>query len=296
MMMTNPIAKMNIGALAIAWFLLIPGTTSAENKFPACRAAQEKVAYGEGLTIPAATRAKIDLYRAGWNEICDSGSRRKPSLSDLFVKAREIEADFSKILDAFDESILNESKVDVHRFTVVNDLLSKQYPAFVPAFQGVYGEEEYFSPSVAAFRQSSSLGNSEDRLFFDSHIPMAKDFPPFIRKTWDHGGCVLFGEFDWTNAMKNISRIEKGIKSSTYLSETAQYKEKLFRELTSSTNVICTCNAKTDVMKDFVSVRKYVRSEPRFASYTAKIQQAMDSIDSGKTEVKSEMEKHCSGG
>jgi hypothetical protein len=33
---------------------------------------------------------------------------------------------------------------------------------------------------------------------------MEKDFPPFIRKTWDYGGCVRFGEFDWTAAMKNI--------------------------------------------------------------------------------------------
>jgi len=295
-MKINAIAKTNIAVLTAALLLLSPRSSAGQDKVSTCRAASEKVNYGEGLNIPADTRARIDAYRTGWKELCDSGSRKRPSLSDLFVKAKEIEADFTKILDAFDESILNESKVDVHRFTVVNDLLSKQYPAFVPAFQGTYGEEEYFSPSVAAFRQSSSLGNSEDRLFFDSHIPMERDFPPFIRKTWDHGGCVLFGEFDWINAMKNISRIEKSVKSATYLQETSQFKEKLVHELTSPTTDICTCNAKTDVMKDYVAVRKYIKTEPRFASPLAKLQQTMDSIDSGKIEVQSEMEKHCSGG
>jgi len=295
-MKANAVSRIGIGALAVALFLIIPRTSSAEGKSLACTAALEKVNYGEGLTIPAATRTRIDSYRSGWKELCGSGSRKRPSLSDLFVQAKEIEADFTGILDAFDESILNDSKVDLHRFTVVNDLLSKQYPVFVPAFQGMYGEEEYFAPSVEVFRQNSSLGNSEDRLFFDSRIPMEKDFPPFIRKTWDYGGCVRFGEFDWTAAMKNIVRVEKGVKSATYLNETAKYKERLLGELTSSAKGICTCKAKADVKKDFVSVRKYIRTEPRLASFAAPIQQTMDSIDSGKIEVKSEMERHCSGG
>jgi hypothetical protein len=282
--------------LTIGLFLLIPRFSMGQDKYPACKAALEKVDYGEGLTIPAATRSLIESYRSGWKELCDPRSRSKPSLSDLFVKAKEIEADFTKVFDAFDEGLLNDSSVDVRRLTLVNDLVSKRYPAFVPAFQGEYGNEEHFSPSAAAFRVSSPLGNAEDRLFFDSRIPMEKEFPPFIRKTWDYGGCDQFGEFDWTGAMKNIARVEKQVKSAAYLQETSRYKEKLFAEFIRSNNDICTCKAREDVLKDFVTVQKYLKTEPRFASYAPKIQQTMDTISAGKIGVKSDMEKHCSGG
>jgi len=276
--------------------LLCTRTFAAEDKYPACKAAMEKVDYGEGFTVPPATRALIDSYRAGWIALCDPNSRKKPSLAELFVKAKEIEAGFTKAFDAFDESILNESKVDLRRFAIVNDLVSKRYPAFVPAFQGLYGDEEYFSPLASVFRESSPLGNAEDRLFFDSRIPMEKEFPPFIRKTWDYGGCTQFGEFDWTAAMKNIARVEKQVKSAAYLHETSLYKEKLFQELTSPSNGICTCNAKASVMKDFLNVQNYLKTESRFAEYFPNIQRSIDSINSGKIGVKSEMEGHCSGG
>jgi hypothetical protein len=276
--------------------LLFTRSFAAEDKYPACRAALEKVDYGEGFNIPPATRSLIDSYRAGWLALCEPNSRKKPSLAELFEKAKEIESSFTKAFDAFDESILNDSKVDLRRFAIVNDLVSKRYPAFVPAFHGMYGDEEYFSPLASVFRESSPLGNPEDRLFFDSRIPMEKEFPPFIRKTWDYGGCAQFGEFDWTGAMRNIARVEKQVKSAAYLRETSQYEERLFHELASPSNSICTCNAKESVMKDFLNVQKYLKTEPRFAAYVPKIQLSIDSINSRKIDVKSEMEGHCSGG
>jgi len=275
--------------------LLCTRTFAAEDKYPACKAAMEKVDYGEGFTVPPATRALIDSYRAGWIALCDPNSRKKPSLAELFVKAKEIDAGFTKAFDAFDESILNESKVDLRRFAIVNDLVSKRYPAFVPAFQGLYGDEEYFSPLASVFRESSPLGNAEDRLFFDSRIPMEKEFPPFIRKTWDYGGCIRFGEFDWNRTLKGIAQVKKEVKHPAYRSESSLLEERLFKEFETGYD-ICTCKQKASVLQDLLSVQEYLQKEASFSPHIPKVQQTINSIQSGRIEVRSEAEKHCSGG
>jgi hypothetical protein len=266
-----------------------------EDKYPACKAVSEMADYGSGLSISESTKALIESYREDWKIVCGSKGGRKPSLADILVKAKQIEADFKKVFDSFDESILNEPAFDPRRAVAINDLVSNKFTQFVPAFKGAYGEHEMFSPSIDAFRKNASRGTSEDRTFLESQIPLEGDFPPYITKTWDYGGCDQYGEYDWTGALKRIDRVKKQVKSAAYLNETSKFEDGLVRELTTNYD-ICTCKAKEAVLKDLLDVQKYVKKEPGYSTYVPKVQQTIDSIQSGKINVKSEMEKHCSGG
>jgi hypothetical protein len=269
--------------------------TLGEEKYPACRAATEKVDYGNGLSIPENTRALMESYREDWRTLCSMKGGSKPSLAKIFEKAKQIEADFKKIFDTFDESIINEANFDSRRSAAIHDLVSNKFPTFVPAFKGAYGEHEMFSPSIDAFRKSVPLGNAEDRTFFENQLSLDGDFPPYITKTWDYGGCDRYGEFDWTGTLKNIAHVKKQVTNSAYLKETTLLEEGLFRELGTSYD-ICTCKKKEAVIQDLVNVQKYIRKEAVYASQIPKVQHTIDSIQSGKIQVKSEAEKHCSGG
>ena len=152
-----------------------------------------------------------------------------------------------------------------------------------------------FSPSIDGFRKSAPLGNTEDRTFFENQLSLEGDFPPYIKKTWDYGGCDQYGEFDWTGTLKDIARVKKQVKHAAYLKESALLEDGLFREL-GTTYDICTCGKKDVVLQDLQNVQKYIRKEQVFASQVPKVQKTIDSIQSGKIQVKSEAEKHCSGG
>jgi hypothetical protein len=266
-----------------------------EDKYPACKAANEKVDYGNGLSISEDTRSLIESYRQDWKRLCSSKVGAKQSLAEIFVKAKQIEADFKKVFDAFDESIINETNFDPRRSAAINDLVSNKLPAFVPAFKGAYGEHEIFSPSIEAFKKSAALGNPEDQTFFENQLSLEGDFPPYITKTWDYGGCDRYGEFDWTGTLKAIAHVKKQVKNSAYLKESALLEESLFRELSTSYD-ICTCRKKEAVLPDLLKVQKYIQKENVYASQVPKVQQTIDSIQTGKIQVKSEAEKHCSGG
>jgi len=281
------ISAASLGLFAIA--------AEPKEKYPACKAASENVDYGTGLTIPENTRTLIESYRTDWRSLCTSKGTAKPSLANIFDKAKQIESDFKKIFEAFDASILNEANFDPRRSTAINELVSARYPAFVPGFEGAYGEHEDFSPSIEAFRQSAPLGTDEDRIFFENQISLEGDFPPYIRKTWDYGGCDQYGEFDWTGTLKDIVQVKKNVKHPSYLKESSLLEEGLFQELSASYD-ICTCGKKDAVLKDLLNVQKYLRKEPAFTSQAPKVQETINSIQSGKIMVRSEAEKHCSGG
>jgi hypothetical protein len=293
-----PKTSIGIMALLLIGFGIVSLTVLGEDKYPTCTAAAEKVDYGSGLTIPESTRTLIESYREDWRRLCSAKAGTggsKPSLAEIFVKARQIEADFKKVFDAFDESIINEANFDSRRSAAINDLVSQKFPLFVPAFKGAYGDHEMFSPSIDAFRRSAPLGNTEDRTFFENQLSLEGDFPPYIKKTWDYGGCDQYGEFDWTGTLKDIARVKKQVKHAAYLKESALLEEGLFREL-GTTYDICTCGKKDVVLQDLQNVQKYIRKEQVFASQVPKVQKTIDSIQSGKIQVKSEAEKHCSGG
>ena len=67
-------AKTSSGIMAfcLVAFGIFSLSTLGEDKYPACRAASEKVDYGSGLSISDGTRALIESYRTDWRSLCAS--------------------------------------------------------------------------------------------------------------------------------------------------------------------------------------------------------------------------------
>lgn len=276
--------------------LLFSSTAKSQEISPACQATIAKVDYGTWLKISDKTKSLIDTYRSNWKNLCDSKAKAKVPMSEVFAEAKQIEADFKKIFESFNDALLNDANFDPGRIDELDSLVSHQFPRFVPAFHGAFGEHEYFSPSVEAFRDNIALGNSEDRIFFESDIPLEGDFPPFIRKTWNYGGCAQYGDYDWTGALKSIARVKAQVKNTGYLNETSVFEQSIFRELTKPGDSICTCKAKESVMDDLLKIAAYAKTEAAYSQRTQELQKTIDGVKSGAIKVNSETEKRCSGG
>jgi hypothetical protein len=264
---------------------------------PGCKAASATVDYGEGLTVPDETRALIESYRSDWRRFCDPNAQSgKPAMADLLRKARTIESQFSGIIDEFNKAHRDDAS-DLRAPTdKASELLMKKYPAFVPAFAGSIWEYEYFRPTTEGFKQHAQLGTAEDKLFFDAGIPIEMDDQPWLQKTWDYGGCLLFGEFNWTEMLDKIVQLKKSLHSDVYKKRVADLETSLLDAVSAESRDICTCMRKEAVLEDLQRILSYMRQEPTLSERVAPVRAIIDAVQSRKTTVSSEAEKHCSGG
>ncbi len=288
--------KKALRAISVGICLLFVRQSFAEGKVPACQAALAKVDYGNLLIIPEETRALIESYRSGWRVLCDPKSERKSSLAELLTQGKVIEKKFQAIYDAEHHApSLDGSDAANKRADAIHNLVENKFLSFIPAFKGSYLEYEYFAPNIVEFKKLSTLGNVEDKQFFESQIPLEGDFVPYIEMTWDYGGCLLFGRFNWAEELKKIAGLKQKVKSEIYKKEISSYEQGLVGSLGVTTD-ICTCDDKSAVTKDLAEVQAYIQKEPSLASYLPSLQETLALVQSGKIKINSEKEKHCSGG
>jgi hypothetical protein len=291
---------------ATAWILLaglgLPASLAAEaapEPLPACKAADARADYGELVEIPARTKALIESYRLGWRSLCGGRGDGPATLHDLVAQALAIQDRFSAVFERESEiwKATEDRDVAWKRADAIHSLLSKGYPAFIPAFEGSLVEHEYFSPSTAAFRLHGRLGDDEDRRFLESGTPIvdSRDTYPWFEYTWDYGGCVRFGEFDWTGELEKLFALEQSLTRPAYLESVATYEKAMLEALNPWRN-FCTCRRKESVLGDLSSVVEFLAGHPEYSSSAEPIQAKIDSIRAGEIEVRAEIEKHCSGG
>jgi len=261
---------------------------------PGCQAALAAPDYGNALTVSAEAKAAIESYRTSWKAFCAEGAAGKPSMADLLVKAKEIQALFSKVIDAH-----NNSRNTAQRYShadAVSDLLVKKYPTFVPAFEGSYYEQEYFRPATVEFKKHARLGTVEDQRFFDAGIMLNTEFPEWMDRTWHLGGCWRHGEFDWSAELDKVTKLQKDLKTGIYKELTSEHEAALMEPLVSEENSICACNRKDAVSKDLQRMLDYLAKTPALASYEPRVRSKLNKVQAGQIAVDSEAEKHCSGG
>jgi hypothetical protein len=261
---------------------------------PGCKAAIASVDYGNLLVVPDETKSAIESYRSDWRAFCgEKPQRERPTMADLIQKAKTVEDLFGKTFETFIKARTTEERYA--GADAVSDLVVKKYPSFVPGFEGSFWEQEYFRPSTEEFRKHVHLGTAEDKLFFDAGMPLQTEFPPWIDRTWDYGGCLRFGKYPWTETLEKIVQLKKSLQSDIYKKLTSEYEESLMGSVTSMGDV-CTCEGKEAVLEDLQSVLAYLEKEPSLASYVPLVRSKLDSVQSRKITVNSEAEKHCSGG
>jgi hypothetical protein len=266
------------------------------SNLPGCRAAIAKVDYGTGLVIPDETKALVESYRSDWRKFCNAGQESsKPTMADLTAKAGTLKEQFDKVIAEFNRRHRAETFDQREPVDAASDLLMKKYPAFVPAFEGSIWEYEYFRPSSMEFRNHAELGTVEDRRFFAAGIDLESDFQPWLAKTWDYGGCLSFGKFNWVDALMRVTQLKRSLYSDIYRKVVSDFETRLLETL-EDTGSVCTCDRKEVVLEDLQQALAYMEKEPTLSSHVPMVRSRIAAIQSKTIRVDSEAEKHCSGG
>jgi len=269
---------------------------------PVCQAAAASVDYGNLLVVPDDVRALVESYRAAWTDFCGNERPGRPSIASLLALAKEIEARFDNLFEAYHAS-RESSATPRSEDDAVSDLVVKKYPSFVPAFEGSYFEYEYFRPSFEEFTKHRARGTPEDRRFFDVGTQLQLEFPsktrgwwpPWIASTWDYGGCLRFGEFHWAEALDQIVKLEQDLQTDIYRRMASDWQMSLIDDLTDEGDV-CSCKEKGAVVEDLKATLSYLLTHPALSANLPRVRAKLQAVEARKITVASEAEKHCSGG
>lgn len=269
---------------------------------PVCQVARAKTAYTNVIKIPEQVKTHITAYKKSWTDLCDR--KASASVHETLRMAKALEEEFKPVLSST-SSKTADGKIDWKKTEAVHDYLQKDLPKFVPAFDGSIIEYEYFQPRFSEFKEVAKYGNAEDKLFFQLHADLRGNgtLSPWYAQTWDYGGCLRFGEYDWIQAFQTLRKAKK-IKTPQYrkiISELEgslnQTLDGLYFEFSDKKfNKICTCKKKDAVRADLEKLVAYLNRNKSNPKLAAKLQKTLKAIEAGKIPVKSEAEKHCSGG
>jgi hypothetical protein len=214
------------------------------------------------------------------------------------VRARRIEAAFAPILDA---AAADQSHVDE-----LQQAFSETYPSFIPAFEGSLIEFQYFTPNLDDFRDNEVLGTDEDRHFLNAYTELLGDATlyPWLMQTWDHGGCVRFGEYKWADVLKSLDALRAAVKGQAYREMTDRLEEALkdqWQTLGMAAEegkppVICSCENRSAVVPDLETILAAIADRPGYDATRAALKRTLAGVEAGAVPVLVESEKHCSGG
>jgi hypothetical protein len=274
---------------AVATALVVATAAAETRRRPAgppgpCAAATAKVEYGRLLHVPDALRAEVEAYRAGWREVC---AKKAHSLHALLSRGDAIGKSFATVLD---KSGIKETK-----FEELHEQLQNAYPRFIPAFHGSMIEYEYFEPDLAVFARQAALGDAEDRLFFASHRALYGTDPhafPWLKRTWDHGGCVRFGTFDWVAAAARIEGLEAKLTGEAYRKRLAELKERIRGYLADPAAkrdgkkpVVDSCAPRPRTIAELEKTAKGLAARKGWEKAVAGLRKTVDDIRANRTEV-----------
>src|SRR5581483_5034158 len=277
--------------LVSAVLLLAASAAGAESRRPPataaapCAAANAKVEYGRLLQIPEALKGEVEAYRTAWREAC--GKKKNASLGPLLARADALGKAFTALVD---KSGLKETK-----FEELHELLGTAYPRFIPAFHGSMIEYEYFEPDLAVFARHAAQGDAEDKLFFASYRQLYGSDPhafPWIKRTWDHGGCVRFGTFDWVAAVARIEALEGQVKGEPYKRRLAELKDRIRGYLTEPAAkrdgkkpVVDSCVPRARTLAELEKTAKGLQSRKGWEKTVAGLKKTVEDIRANRTEV-----------
>ena len=285
--------------IALALVLVHAGIAVAAEPLPGCRAARTPPAYDGALELPDATIERLEAYRARWRRACD----RKPengSLHGLLLQATQIEADFALVFRRENErwdDAKGPPEARWQRAEAVHRFVGKELPAFVPGFRGSHIDWEYFSPSLGFFREHAALGDDEDRVFLESHIPLrgsGGDDLPWLERIWDYGGCTRFGEFDWIAELARIEALREQLQRDVYRATLAAYESRLFEDLTPRYS-LCVCQDPESAVADLERVSQALAARNGPEERRAAIDAAAARMRAGETSLRSHRDGTCGG-
>ncbi len=277
-------------AFALAVAIASTGTALAETRRaqPAagpCAAATAPVNYGRLLQVPDALKAEVEAYRQGWKEAC--AKKGGASLAALLARGDRISKAFTALVD---KSGIKETK-----FEELHEQLQTAYPRFIPAFHGSMIEFEYFEPDMHVYARQAALGDAEDKLFFASRRALygtdAHSFP-WVKRTWDHGGCVRFGEFDWAGTVMRLETLESKLTSEAYRTRLSELKDRIRRYLTEPAAkrngkkpVVDSCAPRARTIAALEQTARGLAARKGWEPVAAGLRKTLDGIKAGQIEI-----------
>lgn len=269
---------------------------------PVCQVARAKTAYTDIIQIPDDVESYVAKYKKSWTDLCDQ--KKSASIHQTLSMAKTLEEKFKPILSSI-ATQTSEGKTDWTKTESIHTYLESELPKFVPAFEGSIIEYEYFQPRFSDFKDVAKYGNAEDKLFFQLYADLrgSSELPPWYEMTWDYGGCLRFGEYNWIQAFQKFKKA-KSIKAIQYKKILAEQEKSLketleglyFKFSDKEFNKICTCKKKDAVKSDLEKLVTYLKKEKSQNELVAKLQKTLKAISAGQIPVMSQAEKHCSGG
>lgn len=276
-------------SLCLALAILLAQTAFAETRRQAgapdpCAAATAPANYGRLLQVPDPLKAEVEAYRQGWKDAC---TRKGASLAALLARGDRIGKDFAAVVD---KSGMKETK-----FEELHELVAKAYPRFIPAFRGSMIEYEYFEPDLGAFARHVALGDAEDKLFLAAHRALYGIDPhsfPWIKRTWDHGGCVRFGAFDWVAYVARLEELAARVGAAAYRARLAELKERVRRYLSQPAArrdgkkpAVDSCAARPRTIQAIEQTARGLAAKKGWEPVAAGLRKTLEGIKAGAIEI-----------
>jgi hypothetical protein len=250
-----------------------------------CAAATAPVNYGRLIQVPDALKAEVEVYRQGWKETC--AKKGGASLAALLARGDRISKAFTAVID--------KSGIKETRFEELHEQLQKAYPRFMPAFHGSMIEYEYFEPDLGVFARHAALGDADDKLFFANHRALYGTDPnsfPWVKRTWDHGGCVRFGAFDWVAAVARIEGLEAKLGAEAYRTRLAELKQRIRSYLTEPAAkrdgkkpAVDSCAPRQRTVAALEQIARALAARKGWEPVAAGLRKTLDSIKAGTIEI-----------
>ena len=258
-----------------------------------CLAATAPINYGTLIRPdPAAARA-IRAYRAAWVRFCRS---KRGSINDLLRLADHVERGVGRAINAAN----NARRLAGKNADRAHDDLQKRWPGFVPAFMGSIIEFEFFRVQMWVLRRFAKWGDDRDRLFFAEERKIFGDDEkshPWIRRTWDYGGCTKFGEYDWVANIRKVDGLRARL-DGWYKRRLGEYHDDMKHTigLWAKAKEICTCGAPGTVVADLTRLQAFLAKRHRYRGYSHQIGRALGRLKGGQAKVLSDKLRQCKYG
>lgn len=294
--------------IALGVLLCLMGLTSSASPVkltsssPPCLAAQRPVKLGPVASyLTDETKKEIQSYRERWRALC-----KKPgtevNLGDFF-------ASFQKLSEG-----INQVEAKVYRpgeetkWNGVVEFINREFTRFIPLLDNCGGMGDVGFRCEANFSQFNHYaghGNSNDRRFFAefSLLKGESAMAPWYEQTWDYGGCLRFGEYDWAATLKKMAELKKELPHPAYQAALDKLIGEFFAALFGSMATdeedlgkYCACKSKESVLPDLTFLLTFLQSSQDFPAETKKAVRVVKALREKKIQVSSQAEAHCSGG
>ncbi len=257
-------------------------------------ARKEAVFLDEIFPLSESIKQEIFTYKKRWVDFCDK--KNDVTLAELLSLGKTLG-------DHLEFGLFNNNEDELD-WEKIEEYFLEKIMLFLPAFEGEVTEYNYYHPKMTDFSMLSQYGSNEDKNFFQLYQKFYDQsiLPSWYDQTWDYGGCLKFGEFNWIDAFNDLNKL-KHANAIIYrqiadnvelnLKETLEY---LYTEDEESGVDICTCSEKESVKEDLLKISAYLDQHKQMPDLIKKLDTIIDRINKGKISIPSYKKNECKFG